>query len=177
MCFENFLNYFNENISVNETYETVPCFLKAFSKREFNNGIFIVFDNGNIEKWNDVVLEMFPNIEEKFKLFAYDWLGRIYATNENETAILLFDPGTHDILFLDESFVDFINTTIPANAEDIFASKMFNKWIKKNKKLSYPNCVGYKVPLFLGGKDKIKNMEETDMEVYWSISAQIISQI
>ena len=48
---------------------------------------------------------------------------------------------------------------------------------EKHNKPSYKNCVGYKVPLFLGGKDAISNYEETDMEVYWSISAQIISQI
>ncbi|WP_434798222.1 T6SS immunity protein Tdi1 domain-containing protein [Terrisporobacter vanillatitrophus] len=36
--------------------------------------------------------------------------------------------------------------------------------------------MGYKVPLFLGGEDDISNLEEIDMEVYWSVTGQLNSQ-
>jgi Domain of unknown function (DUF1851) len=34
-------------------------------------------------------------------------------------------------------------------------------------------CVGYQVPLFLGGKDSLENLEITDLDVYWSLSGQL----
>jgi len=38
-------------------------------------------------------------------------------------------------------------------------------------------CVGYRVPLFLGGKDEVDNLERTDAEVYWSLTGQMRQQI
>jgi hypothetical protein len=39
--------------------------------------------------------------------------------------------------------------------------------------LSSSQCAGYKVPLFLGGKDSLENLEVIDLEVYWSLSGQL----
>ncbi|WP_442854002.1 T6SS immunity protein Tdi1 domain-containing protein [Bacillus sp. FJAT-18017] len=36
--------------------------------------------------------------------------------------------------------------------------------------------MGYRVVLFLGGEDTISNLEKVDMDVYWSLCAQFISQ-
>jgi hypothetical protein len=41
--------------------------------------------------------------------------------------------------------------------------------------LDHNKCVGYKVPLFLGGEDEISNLDELDMEVYWSIIGQLMN--
>ncbi len=41
----------------------------------------------------------------------------------------------------------------------------------------YDQCVGYKVPLFLGGIDGVDNLELSDIDVYWSLTGQILSQI
>ena len=34
-------------------------------------------------------------------------------------------------------------------------------------------CVGYRIPLFLGGDDSLENMEVSDMEVYWDMTDQL----
>ena len=39
--------------------------------------------------------------------------------------------------------------------------------------LAFDQCAGYKVPLFLGGEDSIHNLELSDIEVYWSLMAQL----
>jgi hypothetical protein len=36
-----------------------------------------------------------------------------------------------------------------------------------------PDSVGYRVPLFLGGKDVVGNLKVTDLEVYRSLSSQL----
>ena len=176
-CFEKFLKFFGEKKTVVEGIENVSTFTEAFSGKEFENGAFKVFKKEETEKWNNVVKEMFPNFSEQFLLFGYDWLGRFYATNEAENIIFVFDPSTNDIMDLENAFALFINKTLLKNANDILALKLYKKYLKKNSKPLFSNCVGYKVPLFLGGEDSLENFEESDMEVYWSISAQIIAQI
>lgn len=176
-CFEKFLKFFGEKKTVVEGIENVSTFTEAFSGKEFENGAFKVFKKEETEKWNNVVKEMFPNFSEQFLLFGYDWLGRFYATNEAENIIFVFDPSTNDIMDLENAFALFINKTLLKNANDILALKLYKKYLKKNSKPVFSNCVGYKVPLFLGGEDSLENFEESDMEVYWSISAQIIAQI
>lgn len=176
-CFEKFLKFFSEKKVATQGAENVLTFTEAFSGKEFGNGLFKVFKKEENEKWNGVVKEMFPEFQEKFLLFGYDWLGRFYATNEFENIVFVFDPSTNDIMSLENEFAYFVNKTLPKNANDILALKLYNKWLKKNSKPLFSNCVGYKVPLFLGGEDTLNNYEESDLEVYWSISAQIIAQI
>ena len=176
-CFEKFLKFFGEKKTVVEGIENVLTFTEAFSGKEFENGAFKVFKKEETEKWNNVVKEMFPDYSEQFLLFGYDWLGRFYATDEYENIIFVFDPSTNDIMDLENEFAFFINKTLLKNANDILALKLYKKYLKKNSKPLFSNCVGYKVPLFLGGEDSLENFEESDMEVYWSISAQIIAQI
>jgi hypothetical protein len=39
--------------------------------------------------------------------------------------------------------------------------------------LGFDQCVGYDVPLFLGGADTIENLHVEDIDVYWSLTAQL----
>jgi hypothetical protein len=43
--------------------------------------------------------------------------------------------------------------------------------------INYKECIGYKVPLFLGGKDTTDNFEIADLEVYWEITCQLYHQV
>lgn len=40
----------------------------------------------------------------------------------------------------------------------------------------FTQCVGYKRPLFLGGKDAVENLELSEVEVYWHLMGQLIRQ-
>lgn len=175
--FNEFTHFFGLESQTTCEAENVSNFIKIFSGQEFGQGIFRVVEKDDIEKWHDVVLEMFSDFQETFLLFGYDWLGRFFATNEIENAVFLFDSSTNNILTLEIDFSSFVNKMLPKHAKDILDLNVYKKWIKKNNPPQYSNCIGYKIPLFLGGKDSIHNFEECDMEVYWSISAQIISQI
>jgi hypothetical protein len=39
--------------------------------------------------------------------------------------------------------------------------------------LAVDRCVGYRVPLFLGGGDVVGNLEVIDVGVYWAICGQL----
>jgi hypothetical protein len=58
------------------------------------------------------------------------------------------------------------------------AETFFSQWIQiGGGSPSYSQCVGYKRPLFLGGTDTVDNLELADLDVYWTISAQLIAKL
>jgi hypothetical protein len=43
--------------------------------------------------------------------------------------------------------------------------------------LAFADCVGYKVPLFLGGADGLANLEVIDLSVYVEICGQLRNKV
>ncbi len=86
----------------------------------------------------------------------------------------MFEIGTDDILEIPCELEDFLNKEIPLYSDACLAMPFFEKWIDLfGKQIEYGRCAGYKIPLFLGGKDSENNLEDSDMEVYWSVMTQI----
>lgn len=175
--FENFLKYFEEDISIEEKGDAVDIFMKYFGGRSFGKGLFRVFEASELDRWKENIQSAYPSFGGEFRLFGYDWMGRCFGIDlrkNSEKTILMFEIGTDDILEIPCNFEEFLNLEIPFNAEACLAEKFFKKWNKYSKKeIEHNRCVGYKIPLFLGGKDKIKNLEDSDMEVYWTVISQI----
>ena len=86
----------------------------------------------------------------------------------------MFDYSTGDYFELESSLENFFNIELVNYLDDTLDAKTFSK-IKKN--ISFEQCLAYKKPLFLGGKDTIENLEITDMEVDWDLNYQIIQEI
>jgi len=58
--------------------------------------------------------------------------------------------------------------------ETFLATDLFEPWAAAGGRLPGPDeCVGFKVPLFLGGAGDVANLEVSDLEVYWSFAAQL----
>lgn len=82
-----------------------------------------------------------------------------------------------EVLNIPCDILEFLNVEIPVYNDACLASTFYKEWVEycgNKAKLNY--CMGYKVPLFLGGEDDISNLEEIDMEVYWSVTGQLNSQ-
>ncbi|WP_313623361.1 T6SS immunity protein Tdi1 domain-containing protein [Achromobacter sp.] len=62
-------------------------------------------------------------------------------------------------------------------SEAALAENFFKKWIASGGCAPrFDQCVGYKLPLFLGGKDDISNLELSDLDVYSCVSSQLIAR-
>lgn len=157
-------------------------FIKSFQGNTFLNGLYRIHNIQDIDKWNDIICEAFPEYHNEILCFGYDWLGRQFAIDfsrieNNEPQIVMFEPGTGQALEIPTSFLDFHENEIINFQEEALAVSFFNDWQKHNKtKLEHHQCVGYKMPLFLGGEDTIDNLEISDIEVYWGICSQLINQ-
>lgn len=176
--FNNFCKFFgvNKEFSILKTpYDT---FIRAFSGKQFGNGMFNVFWEKDMQQWRDNVCMAYPMIEGEIEVFGYDWLGNCFGIckNENEDEqVYLYEIGTGEILIVANSFEEFINEEIPNNTQACLAEKFYEEWLDSSGiEVKYDKCIGYKIPLFMGGEDNINNLEENDLDVYWGVLSQIM---
>lgn len=173
--FEKFIDFvgYPQNGKINSVNE----FCELLNGKCFLNGMYRLFKTGDIEKWTAITEQSFPLYNGRFSVFGYDWLGRIFGLSRETGTVLLFEPGTGEVLDIPASFEDFHNVEIVDYSEDSLASNFFSEWFQKNNKyqLKYHECAGYKVPLFLNGDDVFENLEVSDMEVYWEIMMPLMN--
>ena len=172
-----FLSFFDEDSEFIDSGNLYNDFIIQLGGKSFGRGVFNSFSKKNIGKWTDIVSEAFPDFKNLFLLFGYDWLGRCFGVdlrNNSYGNILMFEIGTDDILEIPCALDVFLNEEIPLYSDACLAMPFFEEWMDFfGKQIEYGRCAGYKIPLFLGGEDSVNNLEDNDMEVYWSVITQI----
>lgn len=72
----------------------------------------------------------------------------------------------------------FLNQGVPAAHDKILLSSFWVEWLKAGgAHPAYSQCIGYKTPLFLNGQQGVSNLELSDLDVYWYVTAQILQQV
>lgn len=178
---KDFLLFFNESNNIHYTGDLYNDFISQLGGKKFGYGLFNSFSKDNVKKWTEIVSEAYPEFKSMFKLFGYDWLGRCFGIDLRDDTygnVLMFEIGTYDILEIPCLYEQFLNEEIPLYSDACLAEPFFDEWRDYSKEdIEYGRCIGYKVPLFIGGLDTINNLENVDMEVYWSIIMQIRKKI
>jgi hypothetical protein len=157
-----------------------PELADRFAGCSFENGIYRLHNARTGPRAKALVAEGFPLFATRACPFGYDWLGRQFTVDSGrheggEPLVLLFEPGTGEVLEIPYSFAAF-HEQLDELREPALAGSFFASWTEANPgslPLAATQCVGYKVPLFLGGEDALENLEIIDLEVYWSVSAQL----
>lgn len=114
--------------------------------------------------------------------FAYDWLGRLYGLDRlgawgRAGHVVRLVPGTGDIEAADIALSDFLYSKLPADHEDLPSEAYWRDWLSVGgRPLATDECVGYRVPLFLGGEDDVPNLEIVPLRSYLSLCGQLASQ-
>jgi len=173
---DNFLKHFNVKNEFIETDDLYSNILNQLGGMEFGNGIIRIIKESDLKKWSSMIDDAFPDFKGMYKLFAYDWLGSFFAIDlrgGKQFKILMFEIGTHDVLEIPSTLEQFFDKEVVENADACLASDFFKEYLLNSEKPSYYRCAGYKIPLFLGGKDSISNLEDSDIDVYWSIMTQV----
>jgi hypothetical protein len=157
--------------------------MTRFGGESFNDGVFRFHLISDIGRWTGIVREAFPSYQSRLICFAYDWLGRHFAIDllrkeGNQCLILLAEPGTGETLEIPATLENFLDIELVDHADSATACNFYQEWrVSGGARPTAGQCVGYKVPLFLGGVDDLPNLEVTDMDVYWSIHGQILNRI
>jgi hypothetical protein len=124
---------------------------------------------------SEFIREGFPEFAARAVPFAVDWIGRVVALDRDRSpGLLLIEPGSADAFEIDESFADFFNVDVVDDPDTFLAADLFRDWQAAGGGVpGVGQCVGFKVPLFLGGSGAAANLEQSDLEVYWSFAAQL----
>lgn len=188
--FKDFLSAFKDDGKTTEMFVAPLSFRDAllcevivrFGGRSFNRGMYRVGSERNISSWNDWVLSAFPSFSDRIDCFGVDWLGRIFAVDYQRKengypGVLMFEPGTAEALEIPCNVETFHNNELVQYREEALAESFYFRWISAGgRPPKLDQCIGYKKPLFLGGADAVENLELSDLDVYWTIAAQIIER-
>jgi hypothetical protein len=154
--------------------------------RSFAGGLYRVHREAAAARWASEVAAAFPDFAHRITCFGYDWLGRQFALDgaqadaSGQPLVLLFEPGTGEALSLPVNLAQFHETELIQEADAALAEPFYREWRTwsgDDLPLGLDECVGYRMPLFLSGKDEVDNLERTNADVYWSLTGQMRQQI
>ena len=176
--FAEFLEYFGEAPVLEDgAADPYDAFIDGLGGRSFGNGVFKSFGRSDLSKWYDIVdCPLFSRLKGRFKVFGYDWRGRVFAVNQSDDDcgnVILLNPGDLKFLYIGCPLLEFLNSEIPAYADACLDSEIYADWLASHPPVGPMECAGYRIPLFLGGEDSLENMEVSDMEVYWDMTDQL----
>lgn len=144
----------------------------------FNDGLYRVHSAESSRKASAMVSMAYPEFGFPIIPFGFDWLGRQFVldlrSGKSDPDVLLLEPGTGEWFEIPRKFSSYHDDELVRNPEPSLAVSFFNEWKSVNPaNLAFNECVGYKVPLFLGGDDQVHNLEVSDIEVYWGLMGQL----
>lgn len=148
----------------------------------FADGVYRLHDADTATRFTRMVGDAFPEHASAIHVFAGDWLGRQFALDRRrvdatgEPQILLLEPGTGEALEIPVTFATFHDEELVDEADAAVAASFFAAWKRAHPELvplEASRCVGYRVPLFLGGSDDLDNLGVCDVEVYWGLTSQL----
>lgn len=147
-----------------------------------HGGLYRIARAGDVDLLTAAMEGVFPKYRGRIVVFGYDWLGRCFATDNrrsdgDEPEILMMEPGAGEVMQVPGSVRAFHEVGIDEYADDAFALPFFEEWrAQDSNELELAECVGYRVPLFLGGSDDVDNLERGDLEVYLDICGQVLNE-
>lgn len=147
----------------------------------FGGGIYRVHTDKSAALAHGWIAEGFPAFAGQVSCFGFDWLGRLFAADyrlpAQDPPVLMFEPGTGEVLEIPVEFSRFHDQELVDEPEAALAQGFFEAASGAGLRAAFNECVGYKVPLFLGGKDDLANLEVINIDVYWTIHAQLLRQL
>jgi hypothetical protein len=160
--------------------------MSELARSSYNGGLLrVVLPGGDPElvKWNrSGWVAGWPQYRDHLVVFAYDWMGSQIAFDldrrqSGEPAISILEPGTGKLLSVPRTFLEFITTEVVTKPEAALALELYESWRASGGSAPHASdCIGYMVPLFLGGVDEAENLEMWDMSVYLSLVGQAWAQ-
>ncbi|GFE82239.1 hypothetical protein GCM10011487_42390 [Steroidobacter agaridevorans] len=154
--------------------------LARYGGCSFGGGIYRLYGAEEIETWTTAVHESFPEYAGRVRCFGRDWLCNQFCLDNRrlqdaESMVLLFEIGTGKVLKIPETFAGFHSQLIVEDPDAALAEDFFDRWrTVDSRPLGAAECVGYKVPLVLGGQDEVSNLERSDASVYWHLMTQVL---
>jgi hypothetical protein len=146
----------------------------------YNDGTYTLLPRAEAASLTRLAASVFPVAAGKIAVFAADWMGRLFATNTSEldgggcATIVCLDLAEPSSFTTEANFTKFHDVVAVEQMDALLNLNQYREWVASGPSPGDGvRCVGYKVPLFLGGEDSAANMELSDRSVYLSTLAEL----
>jgi hypothetical protein len=153
--------------------------IATLGSRRLYKGAYFTLNTEESKICTELCLLLRSDFRGYITAIGHDWKGSIFAADVSRVSggmpiILCFDVNSCEVLNTNTPMNDFLDELIIDQGHDVFDLLEYDDWVKSKGELSQPmRCVGYKVPLALSGSLDSQNMAECDLDVYWSLTAEI----
>lgn len=150
-----------------------------FGGSTFERGLYRVLPLTDVPKVKKLVDAGFPFLGRRVLPFSTDWLGRVFAADtgrldRGEPMVLMLEPGTGEALEIPCTIQSFHDRELIEYKDAALAAPFYEAWLDLGGSIpEATQCIGYRKPLFLGGKDEVSNLEVADLDVYWTLTTQL----
>ena len=143
---------------------------------EFENGLYRVHSKAMLEGWREKLGRAFPDESRQVTPFGQDWQGNQFGWRGGKNpTVLLFQIVSGEAYEIADSLEVAHEEEFVEHAQEALSIGQWRDWrVSGGAGPTASQCVGYRVPLFLGGKDEVANLELCDINVYWEITAQLL---
>lgn len=144
----------------------------------FENGLYRVHSPEASEKWSIAAGEAFPEFGGMIAVFGQTWQGNQFAIKLADTsAVLLLMIGSGEAFEITDTIEQAHEVEFTEYADESLSIELWKQWLSSGgAPPDFNQCVGFVNPLFLGGSNDVGNLELSDTEVYWDITAQLLKQ-
>lgn len=156
----------------------------GYCGRSFNQGMLRFHDATTGPNYRELCFAAFPelsSIDPNADVLAFDWQGRQYLTAllNGEVRVLIADIGAGSINSL-AGVAEFAAVLKLENVREFFNGDVYDQWRasigRPDSGLAFSDCVEFSVPLYLGGTATIDNLQLIDLDVSWTMGAQLKAQ-
>jgi hypothetical protein len=153
--------------------EELDYLFSNFGGLSINLGVFRIHTYESAKKWTDIIIESFPEHQNKIVAYGFDWMGRQFAI-DIDNVIRMFDSSTGEEFEMEQSLEGFFNEELVEFGVETLATDTFESWNTEKIALKHNQIVAFEIPLALGGKDSPENYHIIDGEVDWEINRQLL---
>jgi hypothetical protein len=148
----------------------------------FAGGLYRVLPASAVDSWTRTAAGAFPELQGRATVFAVDWSGRLFAADAARSGgraaqrVLVLDPGAGEAHESRSTVAEMHTWEMLEQPHALLRQPDYEKWrlaADDDRPLLPHECVGYRVPLFLGGPDDVSNRERTGLADYWQRTGQL----
>lgn len=163
--------------------ELVPGFadvVRRWGGLSFRSGLYRVHTEASSASATEAIRPFLPARTADAVAFGFDWQGRVFAVSPSKwPAVLMVDFGGGEVFEIPGDLAHFHDVELVHHPDAALDHRLFADWrlAHRGAALPFDRCVGYQVPLFLGGPDDEANLEVVDTDVYWTVTAQVYARV